>query len=297
MRLQIDETDRIAQSLPCVGCRYDLRGLEPTGTCPECGKDIERSARGELLRFAHPKWVRRLAIGADCIIIGTIFSLLTIGWGFHTPLYERLWYLGWWLVPGIVALFGYYLITRPDPEGIGHGPSAGLRHAVLIVALLKFVLNGWQATFASQHHDEPMPVLREAVSNVVSLAFILVVGHFAMQLAQRLAPDTLLKRTRLVMWGLFGGLVGVVVMGSVIVLLDELLGFGQASPGTVSFIVEKWGRRVYSPWAAVTVPFLLGVFVFALWALGLMFRYWRELAKEATVAERRASKASAGTRM
>lgn len=39
------EAKRVRRSLPCIGCGYDLRGLEEGGVCPECAAPIGESMR------------------------------------------------------------------------------------------------------------------------------------------------------------------------------------------------------------------------------------------------------------
>ena len=36
--------DRVAMQMRCQGCGYDLRGLAPSGTCPECGHRFSHGA-------------------------------------------------------------------------------------------------------------------------------------------------------------------------------------------------------------------------------------------------------------
>jgi len=38
-----DEEALRAMDLPCPGCRYSLRGLDPRGRCPECGRPYDKS--------------------------------------------------------------------------------------------------------------------------------------------------------------------------------------------------------------------------------------------------------------
>ena len=45
---QLDEQGRIALGLPCSECRYELKGLDPDGLCPECGYSIQTTVKGEL---------------------------------------------------------------------------------------------------------------------------------------------------------------------------------------------------------------------------------------------------------
>jgi len=71
------EASHISFDLPCSACGYNLRGLQPTGTCPECGSPARNSLDG---RAARPTWlhtVRRgtmllgaaMALGVICVAI------------------------------------------------------------------------------------------------------------------------------------------------------------------------------------------------------------------------------------
>ena len=53
----------IQEDTPCLACGYNLRGLSSDWRCPECGTAIGRSLHGNLLRFAQPQYVRKLARG------------------------------------------------------------------------------------------------------------------------------------------------------------------------------------------------------------------------------------------
>ncbi|MBI4719376.1 MAG: hypothetical protein HY763_16395 [Planctomycetes bacterium] len=53
-----------ARDVACVHCGYNLRGLATEGLCPECGRAISLSLRGDLLRFSDPAWLERLRLGA-----------------------------------------------------------------------------------------------------------------------------------------------------------------------------------------------------------------------------------------
>ena len=56
----------------CLGCRYDLSGLDASGHCPECGKDIESAIlawRNLALLFMHAGVVGR---GLSCCSLGFI---------------------------------------------------------------------------------------------------------------------------------------------------------------------------------------------------------------------------------
>ena len=66
---QCDADGRVCVDAPCLNCGYNLRTLLTTGLCPECGQPVMPSLRGDLLRFAPPRWVRGLARGTLLILI------------------------------------------------------------------------------------------------------------------------------------------------------------------------------------------------------------------------------------
>jgi hypothetical protein len=72
--------------LPCVACRYNLRGLNSPGNCPECGAPIEPSLwqfhsgplrYGPWLRESDPEWVRWVAQGILGLMLCAIASILS----------------------------------------------------------------------------------------------------------------------------------------------------------------------------------------------------------------------------
>src|SRR5436190_11050691 len=79
----------ITLDVPCVGCRYDLRGLRADGRCPECGMEIaqslwvcrrwqhRRAHRQELLSAADPKWLRQLCVGSAISVLVLLLMLAT----------------------------------------------------------------------------------------------------------------------------------------------------------------------------------------------------------------------------
>ena len=61
--------------LPCIECGYNLRGLDPAGKCPECGTDVARTNRGDLLRFSNATWLSRMKLGTDLMLFAIVFGI------------------------------------------------------------------------------------------------------------------------------------------------------------------------------------------------------------------------------
>jgi hypothetical protein len=121
IQVQIDPAGRIAQDVPCIHCGYNLRSLLADQACPECNQAVGESLRGDLLQFANPAWLRRLAGGMGWLIAGSILFLLT--WGAR-------WLLARLLVAGTITV-----------------TTAGTTHFPIFVAAQAATLIGvWKAT-------------------------------------------------------------------------------------------------------------------------------------------------------
>ncbi len=57
------ERNCLSADLLCNHCGYNLRGLPTEGRCPECGTEVARSLRGDLLSAADPAWLERVNRG------------------------------------------------------------------------------------------------------------------------------------------------------------------------------------------------------------------------------------------
>ena len=57
----------VAPGTLCLGCRYDLGGLDPAGTCPECAMPIAESVEWRWLGLDPPTYRRRLATACTLV--------------------------------------------------------------------------------------------------------------------------------------------------------------------------------------------------------------------------------------
>ena len=54
--------DVLQQNVICKFCGYNLRGLRRSSYCPECGKQISESLKGNQLINANPQWLAKCAV-------------------------------------------------------------------------------------------------------------------------------------------------------------------------------------------------------------------------------------------
>lgn len=213
-------TDLSNTDVACVGCGYNLRGLEPGGKCPECGLDISRSLHGDQLVYSSGEYLAALCRGIRLIFVALIARVLIIVVGIVvglliginadsiSPGVES-------LVMGLAALadaavaivliVGWWLFSTPDPSITSANTGDTARKFVRITVLISGVagiLNStgetYQVTVAS-----PLVFLAAALAIIVLVAW--VVSFFASMiyirwLAKRIPSERVDKRAKLLMW-------------------------------------------------------------------------------------------------
>jgi len=263
--IALDAGGRIDQDIDCRACGYNLRGGDPQGACPECGTAVGFSLVGDLLKFADPVWVRTLAAGSGWIIASVVATFLVLGLfivgavmsaasgpGPENAIFQFM-LLGM-ILPLAIGLYGYWLVTSPEPvEGDRPRPlRAWARWLAVASALLGA---GFLITLAMLLDDIDMAVI--VVAGVImlplSIASTVTLMLWARFLAFRLPDRKLAEHTKLVMWGL--------VIHEVIDMFSELSTFTSCLSG------------------------VLGL-VFGIWAIVLMVQYRNRLTRAAGAAER-----------
>ncbi|MGP1347804.1 MAG: hypothetical protein ACTS3F_14195 [Phycisphaerales bacterium] len=79
----------------CVGCGYDLTGLDRSERCPECGRAAADSWHASsLLRHANPRWAHRVGRGLRLLYAGVALML----------------------VAGLLEILRWWIIDQPAPR-------------------------------------------------------------------------------------------------------------------------------------------------------------------------------------
>ena len=148
---------RVTLGVPCEKCDYDLRLLEVTGKCPECGHDILASVRGNRLCFATEDWHNR--VHSARIWIASAFALLVLG------------------LLVVVSLGNF--VQSYEFVGVILMSVASLAASVLVVKGL-FIRSPAQVDYgyATSSLAAPARAIRVAIV-ALELAFVLAVGSWA----------------------------------------------------------------------------------------------------------------------
>lgn len=136
--LLVDAAGLITGDVPCRKCGYDLRGLNQMGLCPECGTPVGLSVNGDLLRYSDPAWLARVVQGIGLILWGILVSIVLSIVG---ALFARLSPIAPQLLVTIGSIMGFvgtWMMTSPDPSGIGEDGKLRARQIVRIAVAAAF---------------------------------------------------------------------------------------------------------------------------------------------------------------
>ncbi|MEC9373352.1 MAG: hypothetical protein VYC34_05880 [Planctomycetota bacterium] len=66
------------RDVPCISCGYNLRGMAPASTCPECNAPVEDSLRGDIQRLGVHA-IRRIRLGLALAAAALVLATLAAG--------------------------------------------------------------------------------------------------------------------------------------------------------------------------------------------------------------------------
>lgn len=199
----------VAEDIPCRRCGYNLRGLQSTGQCPECGAEVALSVLGDRLRFSDPQWVAKVGRGCRLIILGLAVSLLT---GCVMVIVSRALTGGRpvltqliALAAGLIAFCGNWLLTTPEPTHEGEDKLVTARRVARFGTLIGAGQGFVQFGITSLAPGWASMILLICMGVLISAAT--VAGEFAKyfyveKLAARIPDPKLERNARRVRWAM-----------------------------------------------------------------------------------------------
>lgn len=196
---------QLDRDVACRKCKYDLRGLAMNSRCPECGTLVAFSLRGDLLRFSDPSWVAGLGSGMTCILWGVPATV--IGWIISHLIYFRDMWTGGAILSvagAILHFYGAWLLTVPDPSGLGedrYGVSRKLIRVTLLIGMLQNLFNFLAITAAtlSPRQRRACEILQIALALTTSVGLLATLNYLG-KLARRISDEALAARAEQLIW-------------------------------------------------------------------------------------------------
>ena len=229
---------RVEEDHNCVGCSYNLRGLQTDGRCPECGYSIQRSLMGPLLRYSSAEYLKTLQQGVLLLIIAAFASVvigivatvleaaiagITInqggvpgpggGAGMAGPLAALNGAHAFVLfaveaLGAIVAIVGWYMLSVEDPSFVGTENGSKARRAVRILTMVRLaaVLGG--LLFLGIDHLFQLSMAMSIAGGIVTEALpvlawgaVMIVGMLYIEwLARRIPDEKMARQARRYAW-------------------------------------------------------------------------------------------------
>jgi hypothetical protein len=267
----------VAAEIPCRKCGYNLRGLHVEGRCPECGRAVGLSVRGDFLRYSDPGWVRKLHRGIRMIIWAIVVIVLgvilgvALGIGMGNATIAAAAPVTAVLIGYVLYLVGTWLLTEPDPSGVGED-QYGTSRKIIRIALVLGVIN--QAMEIARQFA-PIPAALQSTLTLVGFIFSLagLVAIFAQlqylkKLAMRIPDPQLAGRAHFLMYAIAISYGLVIVFG---ILTGVMAGGGPGGP------IAAVG--------CITGIAIIAILVFAIMYLLMIERMGKRFAQEADAAE------------
>lgn len=103
----VDEKGRLASDVVCPSCRYNLRGLQQDGACPECGLPVESA----ILAGNDRRWSKlQIVLATLAITVGIVLPIVNVArYVYSFPVIDYPWphvvlsqFILLWLLGGLM---------------------------------------------------------------------------------------------------------------------------------------------------------------------------------------------------
>ncbi len=273
--------DVVSGDVACRHCSYNLNHAPLLGLCPECGTPVALSVQGDRLCNSDPKWLGKLARGINLIlweIVVVIFGLAGVVVLFR----HNLWVSGIvGLIGRMVGLAGTWMVTEPDPSGVGEDAYGSIRKWIRVIAIAEFshqFLQLYINTSAGYWQRLLLIQIIAMLFEIVSLAGTMARLKYFQKLALRIPDDRLAARSRLLFWG---------------------LGLCSGAMMVCRWLMRRWtgpGTRLGATLVAFMIVLVvvgIAVLVFAILYFIMLVRLKKVLGKQADIARQTWAKVSA----
>lgn len=250
----------LTTDVPCRKCSYNLRGLATLGRCPECGTPVGLSVLGDLLRYSDPGWLDNLRRGVSLIIWGIVAMIFGAVIGVVTvTMMGPVGFVLAMLAGYVLNLIGWWLLTAPDPSGVGedqYGRARQIIRVALIVGIVSTPMEWLDTVMPDSVH--PLLVLVRFGAQIMGVIGLFAQIRYLGKLAARIPDDALEKRAKFLTVA-FGGTYVVFLVAS---LLASFLGGPRAGAAQAAgcfigvvglallvfaimylLMIEKFGKR------------------------------------------------------
>lgn len=249
--------------LPCRQCGYNVRGLAPGGVCPECGRRVALSLRGDLLRYSQPRWVRKLQRGVELLLldvglamlaggIGRVVGLTAWGKGNALLLTQMLH-----LAAAFLGFVGSWWLTEPDPGGVGEDDYGRIRKLIRVTLLLGAAQSVYNLIITRAGATQPWALMSIQVINfalqIAAIVGLLATLQYLRRLSMRIPDLDIAGRARFLMYAL-GACCGVLKIAQAVLLLIGRFG----GPAPVTIVI---GSLTGAAGLALVVFLVMGLFL------------------------------------
>ncbi len=222
----------ISENLLCIGCGYNLRGLNEAMNCPECGKPVSQSPQSNLLHYCDPGWLEKIRLGVSVKLWSfLIFFVQSLVLGSLIPVFSLPSSIGrvFSIAFGAINLWSTFLITTQEPSISLGETSVTLRKTVRICAIIGF----FGAYVGSGVQGGVFSSISYLIAGATGLAEIAAAcGEliYFRRFATRIPDEKLAKSTKYLLWTA----TICVACSSVIGMVLAIISGGQAQPSGIA---------------------------------------------------------------